>query len=138
MELDCKNKTERRLNCSNHFSLLRPKIKEIVISRHFKKDFLDYEIAVKDILDCNHSNFTELHKFEEHVEGNKLFRAKNNKFHIVYAVDNKDRIIFLRALKNFKEYKKFLNNKKEIKSMIDGADYKIAGRISKMKSKQLP
>ena len=94
MELDCKNKTERCLNCSNHFSLLRPKIKEIVISRHFKKDFLDYEIAVKDILDCNHSNFTELHKFEEHVEGNKLFRAKNNKFHIVYAVDNKDRIIF--------------------------------------------
>jgi hypothetical protein len=62
--------------------------------------------------------FTELHKFEENIDGNLVFRAKKEGIHIVYCVDKRKRIIFLRAFRNYGEYGKFLEDKKEIKRMI--------------------
>ncbi len=118
MENPCLQKTQRCLNCHNHFSEIRPSIKEVVITHHFKKDIPDYKDVVKDILNCKHANFIELHKFEEHIEGNAIFRAKKGKIHFVYAIDKNKRLIFLRAFHNFKEYEKFLLNKKGINNMV--------------------
>jgi len=101
--------------------MIRPSIKEVIVSRHFARDFknekeMDY--MIKGILDCSDLEFTELHKFEENINGNLVFRAKREGIHIVYCVDKKMRIIFLRAFKNYSEYKKFLEDKKEIEKMI--------------------
>jgi mRNA-degrading endonuclease RelE of RelBE toxin-antitoxin system len=103
---------------------IRPNIKAVVVTKHFFKDMKDAEEArslVKDVLDCSSEDFYELHKFEEHIDGNMLFRAKKERMHIVYCVDKKMRIIFLRAFKNFKNYKRFLENKKEIHNLINHA-----------------
>jgi mRNA-degrading endonuclease RelE of RelBE toxin-antitoxin system len=100
---------------------VRPLIKSIVVSKHFLKDLKDEEEAksiVKDVLDCSNVDFVELHKFEENVDGNLIFRAKKQGRHIVYCVDKKMRIIFLRVFKNYGEYGTFLEDKREIKKMI--------------------
>jgi mRNA-degrading endonuclease RelE of RelBE toxin-antitoxin system len=100
---------------------VRPSIRSVAISRHFARDLKDEEKVtsiVKDVLDCSHLEFHELHKFERNVGGNLIFRAKREKLHIVYGVDKELRIIFLRAIKNFTEYKKFLMDKKEIMKLI--------------------
>ena len=115
----CSSKTDKCINCHNHFYESRPLIKKVIITHHFKKDFTDYEDIVKDILDCSHTNFIELHKFEEHIDRNLIFRAKKDRLHFVYAIDKEKRLIFLRAFHNFKEYEKFLSNKKEIGNMIE-------------------
>ena len=87
---------------------IRPSLKTLVISRHFTRDLKDKEqidSIVNGILDCS-VGFNELHKFEEDIDGNLVFRAKKENMHIVYCVDKKMRIIFLRAFKNYNEYKK--------------------------------
>ena len=109
-------------SCNSHFMTVRPLLKEVIISKHFKRDLKDEEkmnSLIKSILDCSHLEFNELHKFEENIYGNLIFRAKKDDVHIIYAIDKKMRIIFLRAIKNFDEYKRFLENKNEIKSMIE-------------------
>jgi mRNA-degrading endonuclease RelE of RelBE toxin-antitoxin system len=109
-------------SCNSHFMFVRPLLKEVVISNHFKRDLKDEEevdLIIKNILDCSHLDFTELHKFEGNVSGNLIFRAKRGETHIIYCVDKNNRIIFLRAIRNFDEYRKFLENKKEIKAMIE-------------------
>jgi mRNA-degrading endonuclease RelE of RelBE toxin-antitoxin system len=109
------------VNCHNHFMSLRPKLKEVVVSRHFIKDLKDeaeVNSIIQDVLSCSNSDFTELHKFEEHIDGLLVFRAKKMKLHIIYCIDKRMRIIFLRAFKNFNQYKKFLNKKNPIKHMI--------------------
>jgi mRNA-degrading endonuclease RelE of RelBE toxin-antitoxin system len=117
--------SERRsfcANCRNEFMSVRPSIKGFVVSKHFIRDLKNEEEAnsiVKDVLDCSHLEFTELHKFEENVNGNLIFRAKKGSMHIIYGVDRTMKIIFLRAIKNFTEYKRFLDDKKEIKKMIE-------------------
>ncbi len=102
---------------------VRPLIKSIAVSKHFIRDLKnDEEInsIIKSILDCSHLDFNELHKFEEHINGNLIFRAKKGHLHIVYCVNKKMRIIFfLRAIKHFSKYKRFLENKKQIKRMIE-------------------
>lgn len=113
----CSIEKEHCINCHDHFLRLRPSIKEAVVSEHFKKDVEDYEEIVSDILDCDHIGFHELHKFEEEVEGVFVFRAKKEKSHYVYCI-NGDKIIFLRGFNNFKDYKKFLIDKKRIKKII--------------------
>lgn len=119
--------TERKsfcINCNSHFTAVRPSIESIAISRHFARDLKDEEKVasiVKEVLDCSHLEFHELHKFEKNVGGNLIFRAKKEKLHIVYGVDKNLRIIFLRAIKNFTEYKKFLMDRKEIMKMIMSA-----------------
>ena len=112
----CINKTEKCINCHEHFQQLRPLVTEIIISKHFMRDIPDFD--VDSIVDCEHNNFTHLHKFEETIGGNHIFRAIKENWHIVYAIDKNHRFIFLRAFDNFTAYKKFLNGKKKILSMI--------------------
>ena len=100
---------------------VRPFIKEVVVTKRFLKDLNDEEKAksiVKDVLDCSNVDFSELHKYEESVDGNMIFRAKKEGTHIVYGVDKRMRIIFLRALKNYSEYRQILEDKKEVRRMI--------------------
>ena len=112
----CPNKTIKCVNCHEYFEELRPLIKEVIVSHHFKKDAPDFDINL--VSDCQHEYFTRLHKFEETVDGNHIFRAVKDKMHVVYAIDKEHRLIFLRAFKNFGEYKRFLMDKKRIKEMI--------------------
>ena len=126
MEINISNpcverKTLHCINCNNHFMTVRPSIKSIIVSRHFVKDLKnekEMNSIIKEVLDCSDLGFTELHKFEENIDGNLVFRAKKERLHIVYCVDKKMRIIFLRAFRNYNEYARFLEDKKEIKKMI--------------------
>jgi len=100
---------------------VRPSIKTVAVTKRFFRDLKDRELAdsiIKNILDCSHLEFHELHKFEKNINGNLIFRAKKEKMHIVYGVDKKMSMVFLRAIKNFTYYKKFLENKKEILRLI--------------------
>jgi len=118
----CDERKDFCINCHSHFMTIRPLIKNVVVSKHFIRDLKDEEkinVVIKNILDCSHLEFNELHKFEEHINGNLIFRAKKEHLHIVYCIAQKERIVFLRAIKNFTEYKKFLEKKKEIKKMIE-------------------
>jgi mRNA-degrading endonuclease RelE of RelBE toxin-antitoxin system len=107
--------------CSSHFTSLRPNVKEAIASKRFQRDVKDEEEVnsiINSILDCAHIDFTELHKFEENVGKAALFRAKIGNFHIVYCIEG-ERIIFLRRIENFEEYKKFIDDKNEIKKMLE-------------------
>jgi len=104
--------------CNSHFKQLQPSIKEFRVSKHFKHDIDNADEIIKNILSCEHTCFTELHKFEKKIGDISVFRAKIDGVHIVYAIQGKKVIFFLRALKNFMEYTKFLENEKEIKKMI--------------------
>jgi len=100
---------------------VRPLVKSIIVSKHFLKDLKNEEevkAIVRDILDCSNADFVELHKFEENVDGNLIFRAKKQGMHIVYCVNKKMNIVFLRVFKNYGEYSRFLGDKREIKKMI--------------------
>ena len=117
----CVERKDHCINCHSHFIAVRPFIKVAVISKHFIKDLKDEEeakLVVNDILDCSNTDFYELHKFEESLDGNLIFRAKKQGVHIVYCVDKQMRIIFLRAFRNYSEYGKFLEDKKEIKKLL--------------------
>ena len=108
-------------NCHSHFLAVRPIIKDAMVTKHFIKDLKDEEkinSLIKKILECSNADFNELHKFEENVDGNLIFRAKKEDLHIVYCINKKSQIIFLRAIKNFAEYKRFLEDKKQLKRMI--------------------
>jgi hypothetical protein len=101
---------------------IRPLVKSVVVSRHFIRDLKNQQerdSIIRDILDCSELEFTELHKFEENIDGNLVFRAKKEGKHIVYGVDKKMRIVFLRVFRNFGEYKKFLDDKKRIRRMLE-------------------
>jgi len=117
----CIDRKDFCINCNSHFMKVRPSIKTIAVSKRFIRDLKDREQAdsiIKNILDCSHLEFHELHKFEKNIDGNLIFRAKKEKTHIVYGVDKRMRIVFLRAIKNFAQYKKFLKDKREIMRMI--------------------
>jgi mRNA-degrading endonuclease RelE of RelBE toxin-antitoxin system len=101
---------------------VRPYLKGVIVSKHFVKDFKNEEEAksiISKVLDCSHLEFNELHKFEENINGNLIFRAKKDGTHIVYCVDKTMQIVFLRAIRNFTEYKRFLDNRKQITKMIE-------------------
>jgi hypothetical protein len=108
---------EKCAGCNSHFRNLRNTVSDYVISKHLERDIENYQDIVNKIISCSTADFFELHKFEEKIGDASIFRAKMNKIHIVYAVHN-EKLIFLRAFKNFKEYKKFLEDKKEIREMI--------------------
>ena len=114
--MDCSEKTERCVNCHDHFEQLRPLVKEVIVSKHFKRDAPAFDVNL--VVDCKHEHFRRLHKFEETIEGNHIFRAVKDEKHIVYAIDKNHRLIFLRAFDSFEEYKKFLNDKKKILKII--------------------
>jgi mRNA-degrading endonuclease RelE of RelBE toxin-antitoxin system len=121
LENPCLIKKEFCINCHSHFMTVRPLIKAVVVSKHFMRDFKDEDEArsvMEDILDCSRTGFIELHKFEEDIDGNLVFRAKKGGAHIVYSVDKEMRIIFLRAFRNYNEYDRFLDDKKGIRKMM--------------------
>ena len=100
---------------------VRPNLTGVVVTKRFLKDLKDVakaEALVRDVLDCSNVDFSELHKFEAHVSCCMIFRAKKEGMHIVYCVNENMQIIFMRALKNFKQYEKFLDDKKEITKLI--------------------
>lgn len=107
------------MNCQNHFEQLKPLIKEVIVSHHFKRDLSDFDTNL--ITDCKHDQFTRLHKFEKTIHGHHLFRALKDKTHIAYVIDKDHRLIFLRAFKNYKEYGKFLSNDKNIMHVIENS-----------------
>jgi hypothetical protein len=95
---------------SRHFMAIRPSLRTLIISRHFSRDLKDKKeinSIVSDVLDCSDADFNELHKFEEDIDGDLVFRAKKDGIHIVYCVDRKMRINFLRAFRNYSEYGNF-------------------------------
>jgi len=97
-----------------HFEQFRGSINDIFYTKHFRREapLFDAEIILK-------SEFkTHLHKYEENIEGNHIFRALIEKKHYVYAIDKNNNLIMLRVIHNFKEYKKYLENKKEIEKEI--------------------
>jgi hypothetical protein len=107
--------------CS-HFMELRPLIKEVVVTKHFIREMKDEEkmaSLIKEILECSHIESNELHKFEEKIGDISVFRAKKHDVHNVYCVDKDFRIIFLRSIKNYEDYKKFLENRREIETMVE-------------------
>ncbi|MFH1787775.1 MAG: hypothetical protein ABH834_00140 [Candidatus Altiarchaeota archaeon] len=112
----CPQEHIKCVNCASHFRQLRPLIRETVASKHFLRDAPDFD--AKMLLDCEHEHFTHLHKFEELVGGNHIFRALWQGKHIVYAVDLNHRLVLLRAFKNIKDYQKFLEDEKNIKHML--------------------
>ena len=117
----CIEQKDHCVNCHSHFMVVRPHIKSVVVTKRFLKDLKDLEEAksiVRDVLDCSNADFNELHKFEEHVNGYMIFRAKKEGMHIIYCVDKNMRIIFMRVFKNFKEYEKFLEDKREVNKLI--------------------
>jgi mRNA-degrading endonuclease RelE of RelBE toxin-antitoxin system len=122
IESPCEQKKTFCVNCHSEFTKIRPLIKEVIVTKHFVRDLKDKEEAdsiVKGILDCSNLEFSELHKFEENIYGNLIFRAKKGNVHFVYFVDKKRRIIFLRAFDNFTEYKKFLDDRKSIRRILE-------------------
>lgn len=121
LETTCNEKKNFCINCSSHFMTIRPLIRSVIVAKRFIKDLRDEKKAnsvINDVLECSNLEFHELHKFEENVDRNLIFRARKGDLHIVYCVDPQFRIMFLRAIKNYVEYKKFLENKKEIKKII--------------------
>ena len=110
---------EECLGCRSHFQQLRPVITEVLVSKHFLHDMPEFDTSL--IVDCRHQHFTILHRLEETIQGNHIFRALYKHHHIVYAVDKKHRLIFLRAFGNFKAYLKFLDDRKKIVDMIEAA-----------------
>jgi mRNA-degrading endonuclease RelE of RelBE toxin-antitoxin system len=94
-----------------HLITIKPHIRSIVVSKRFLENLKEEEKAKKrlrEVLNCPDADFYELHKFEEHVNSCRVFRAKTGEMHIVYCVDKNKRIIFMRVFKNFKRYKKFI------------------------------
>ena len=105
----------------NHFLRLRPQISEVFLTKHFKRDVKDVyeeEAIIRSVMDSSHEDFTELHKFEEKIKNMMVFRAKRGTHHFVYAVDG-TRIVFLRMVRNFEEYRLFLEEKREIEAMAE-------------------
>jgi mRNA-degrading endonuclease RelE of RelBE toxin-antitoxin system len=122
LENPCVERKNFCINCHSQFMAVRPLIKGVVVSKHFVRDLKDAEkinSIINSILDCSRLEFNELHKFEESVNGNLIFRARKENLHIVYCVDKKMKMIFLRAIRNFDEYKKFLEDTKEVRKMIE-------------------
>ena len=97
-------------NCNSHFSNLRGNITEVTITRHFEKDLGDSgkrSAVVSQILDCSSKDFHELHKFEFKAGESYIFRAKKDGMHVLYGISGNE-LVFLRAIKNYGEYKRFL------------------------------
>jgi hypothetical protein len=93
----CAEEKEFCVNCHSHFLVLRPYITGVVVTKRFLKDLRETresEAIVDEVLDCSETSFTELHKFEENVDGNLVFRAKKEGKHFVYCVDRNKRLFF--------------------------------------------
>jgi mRNA-degrading endonuclease RelE of RelBE toxin-antitoxin system len=103
----------------DHFHELFPFVKEISFSSHFEKDMGSLDgFDPKKIFSHEFEDFTRLHKFEEKIGEHYIFRALHEGKHIVYSIDRNGSVVFLRAFSNFKEYGKFLGDKKKIGEIL--------------------
>ncbi len=112
----------------SHYELFASSIKSYIITKHFKRDFKHKEEAIAlvlDVIQSDHERFEQLHKLEEQLKGNHIFRGKINGKHIVYAITPEHNLIFLRSFKNFKQYEEFLSDKRRILKMIQIAKAEI-------------
>jgi hypothetical protein len=117
----CLERKDFCMNCNSHFLEVRSSIQGVAVTNHFLRDVKeehDVTSIISNVLDCSRAEFSELHKFEKNVGGNLIFRAKRGREHIVYAVDKRMRIVFLRAFRNFTEYGRLLENDREILKLI--------------------
>ncbi len=106
----------------NRFEQLKPAIKGYAITSHFKRDVGSIEKATAIVIEVLESKESEqMHKFEELIEENLIFRAKIQGVHIVYVLTPSQRLVFLRAFKNFKSYEHFLADKQALLSAIEYA-----------------
>ncbi len=108
----CNKEKDHCVNCSSHFAALRPSVREVIITKHFEKDLKNKEERddiIDKIIDCGTENFHEMHKFEFSIKGNHIFRAKKGNMHVLYCILG-HKLIFLRVIKNYKEYRKFLSS----------------------------
>jgi mRNA-degrading endonuclease RelE of RelBE toxin-antitoxin system len=98
-------------NCNDHFSNLRGNVTEVTITKNFEKDLRDgakRSAVISQILDCDSKDFHELHKFEFKAGQSYIFRAKKESVHVLYSISGST-LIFLRAIRNYSEYKRFLS-----------------------------
>ena len=105
----------------DHFHELFPFVKEISFSSHFEKDMKSQGLVnfdAKKIFSQEFNDFTRLHKFEEKIGEHYIFRALHTGKHLVYSIDKNGKVVFLRAFSNFKEYEKFLGDKKRIGEIL--------------------
>jgi hypothetical protein len=119
MRTKCPGELDSCLNCSIRFQHLRPLIKGVIVTSRFRHDAPDFDVNL--VLDCKYQYASTLHKFEASIGSSHIFRSLFDGQHVVYAVDKDYRLIFLRAFANFKAYKKFLSDKKEINHLIEKA-----------------
>jgi mRNA-degrading endonuclease RelE of RelBE toxin-antitoxin system len=101
-------------NCNNHFSNLRGNVTEVTMTKHFEKDLKDSSkrsALVSQILDCSSKDFHELHKFEFKAGESYIFRAKKDSMHVLYGISG-NVLVFLRAIRNYGEYRRFLTEVK--------------------------
>ncbi len=120
MKNSCSVERDFCKNCHNHFAQFRPSLKGILVSRRFEKETEKLSV-IDDILGCDNINYTELHKFEKHVDDHPIFRAKIDGVHILYAIDKERKLLlFLRSFDNFSRYKKFLGDHREIRRTLSG------------------
>src|SRR3990172_5951838 len=104
---------------NSRFGELRPSIEEYKVSKHLTRDVKNSAELIDKILACEHTCSSELHKFEKKIDDFSVFRAKIDGAHIVYAIDAKKILFFLRAFRNFSDYMRFLVNEKEIKEIVN-------------------
>ena len=117
----CVEKRDSCVNCHSHFKAVRSHLTGVIVTKRFLRDLKEADepkSIVNAVLDCSSMDFSELHKFEQHIDGSMIFRANKQGLHVVYATDKNRKLIFLRAFKNYGEYSKFLEDKKEIKNLI--------------------
>lgn len=67
----CAHKKGFCSNCYSYFMMVRPIIKKVIIHKHFIKDLerdkKRINSIVRNVLDCSHLEFHELHKFEKNI-----------------------------------------------------------------------
>ena len=96
--------------CRSHFRDLRGSLKSVKTGKRFLKDMEQTDEAVRRILNCENTDIATLHKFEKKIEGNFVFRGLIDKTHVLYAVTEARDIVFLRAFRNEKLYRSYLED----------------------------
>jgi hypothetical protein len=89
--------------CQSHFRDLREGLRTVERHKRFMKDTGDGEEIIRKIMACENMDLHNLHKFEKKIGRNLIFRVLIDKIHVLYAVTESQKIVFLRAFSNHKE-----------------------------------
>lgn len=104
------------INCNASFQKMRPQITETLASAHFERDYPGFDPAL--ITGCDKRLSKDMHKFEKNIGGNLVFRALIRHTHVLYAIDERRRLILLRAFRKFSDYKRYLEDERLILETI--------------------